>query len=464
MDTEPWLISWLAQAQDGPYWQRASLRPDYAKLTVPAYLIGGWYDGYRDSVPRMLASVPAPVRVLIGPWNHTFPHDAVPGPAIEWRADAVRWWDHWLKGSDTGIMSEPPVTVFVRHWHPPDLDLTEIPGRWRQEAALPPERAQWQAWHCAADGSLSLDPAAPATRYLRYVPSAGVAAGHWWGELTTDQRDADAWSLTFDSAPLTEDTEILGCPRVIIHGSADVAPLHWFARLCDVAPDGTSTLVTGAGRASAPDPRRDPLPGGDGLLPLDLHVTSWVFPRGHRIRLALSNALWPMIWPTPRQATAAVRVGGGATCVMLPVLADTREDGVQRPEPRFPRPGPSISPGGVRSWGAMVPVRWAVSRDEDGTAAVSWRGTTGTQFPWGRVVDEEYLRYQVHDDRPAEASARGEARTEIHLPGRLLIASSTLELSGDEAALRYRFRRELRCDGELIRERSWERRFRRGAW
>jgi uncharacterized protein len=214
MDTEPWLISWLAQAQDGPYWQRASLRPDYAKLTVPAYLIGGWYDGYRDSVPRMLASVPAPVRVLIGPWNHTFPHDAVPGPAIEWRADAVRWWDHWLKGTDTGIMSEPPVTVFVRHWHPPNLALTEIPGQWRREAAMPPERTQWQAWHCGADGSLSLEQgqAAPGTRYLRYVPSAGVAAGHWWGELTTDQRDADAWSLTFDSGPLAEDTEILGSP------------------------------------------------------------------------------------------------------------------------------------------------------------------------------------------------------------------------------------------------------------
>jgi len=83
MDTEPWLISFLAQAQDGPFWRRASLRPDYGRLTVPAYLIGGWYDGYRDSVPRMLAHVPAPVKVLIGPWNHTYPHNAVPGPAIE---------------------------------------------------------------------------------------------------------------------------------------------------------------------------------------------------------------------------------------------------------------------------------------------------------------------------------------------------------------------------------------------
>ena len=182
VDTEPWLISVLGQPRDGPFWRRGSLRPDYGRLTIPAFLIGGWYDGYRDSVPRMLAHVPAPVKALIGPWNHAFPHDAVPGPAIEWRADAVRWWDHWLKGIDTGIMTEPPVTVFVRHWHPPDTGLAEIPGRWRREAALPPERTRWERWYCGASGSLALDPPEPGTRQLRYVPSAGVAAGHWWGE------------------------------------------------------------------------------------------------------------------------------------------------------------------------------------------------------------------------------------------------------------------------------------------
>jgi hypothetical protein len=470
MDTEPWLISFLAQAQDGPFWRRASLRPDYGRLTVPAYLIGGWYDGYRDSVPRMLAHVPAPVRVLIGPWNHAFPHNAVPGPAIEWRADAVRWWDHWLKGAENGIMSEPPVTVYVRDWHPPDVDLAEIPGHWRKEQALPPERAELRTWFCGPEGSLSASPPAASTRSQRCVPSAGIAAGHWWGELTADQREADAWSLTFDSGPLEADTEILGLPRVELCGSTEPGPgntgpenagaLPWFARLSDVAPDGTVTLITGAGRAAVADPLRDP-PAADGALPLELHVTSWVFPRGHRIRLAVSSALWPMIWPAPQPGESTLRFGPDGTRLVLPVVPPAE---AERPAPQFPEPGPEEPPQGVRHWGEILPVRWTVHRDEAGTVSVSWRGTSGSEFPWGRVVDEEYLRYEVHDDRPAQASAHGEARTEVHLDGRLLVTTSTLDLDGDETSLRYRFRRELRSDGLVIRERTWERRFPRGPW
>jgi uncharacterized protein len=471
-DREPWLVTWLARQQDGPYWQRASLRPGYQRLRIPAFLIGGWYDGYRDSVPRMLAAAAAPVKIMIGPWNHTFPHNAVPGPAVEWRADAVRWWDHWLKGAPNGIMSEPPVTVYIRHWHPPDPDLAEIPGHWRTETAFPPERTTYRAWYCGPERTLAADPPPDGSVTLRYVPSAGVEAGHWWGELTVDQRGADAFSLVFDTPPLAEETEILGFPLVELHGSADAEPLHWFGRLCDVAPDGTVTLVTGGGRAGRPDPQRDggslaasatparPAPEDPGAragapgLPLELHVTSWVFPRGHRIRLTLSNAMWPMIWPTPSPATATVQLGPAGTRLVLPVVP-----AAGRPAPVFAQPAPGDHAPGVRHWGEMLPVRWTLERDDTGASAIWWRGSTGTDFPWGRMVDEEYLRYCVHDARPASASAHGEARTEIHLDGRLLIFTSVLDLGGDAESLRYSYRRELRCDGALIRERAWKRRY-----
>ena len=311
-DSEPWLMTWLGQQQDGPYWLRNSLRTDYSRLTVPAFLITGWWDGYRDSVFRMTQNAHAPVKALIGPWNHTWPHIAVPGPAVEWRSRAVRWWDHWLKGIDTGLLDEPMADVYVQTWRPPDPNLTELPGHWRSEDALPPERTRREVLYCGSGHTLATKPGPEEPLRLRYVPSAGVEAGHWWGELTVDQRGADAYSLVFDSAPLAEDVEILGFCRVEIHGSADASPLNWFARVSDMAPDGTTTLVAGGGRSDRPDPLRDPaapVPGpvvgevgaGAGAepepdwLPLQLHACSWVFPRGHRIRLAISNAMWPMI-------------------------------------------------------------------------------------------------------------------------------------------------------------------------
>jgi predicted acyl esterase len=466
-DAEPWLATWLGQQQDGPYWLRNTLRTDYSRLTIPAFLITGWWDGYRDSVFRMTKNAHAPVRALIGPWNHTWPHEAVPGPAVEWRAHAVRWWEHWLKGIDTGLLDEPMADVYVQTWRPPDPDLAELPGYWRSEDALPPARTRHEVLYCGPGRLLSREPGPSESAQLRYVPSAGVEAGHWWGELTVDQRGADACSLTFDSAPLEEDLEILGFCRVEIHGCADASPLNWFARVSDVAPDGTTTLVAGGGRSDRPDPLRDPVqpvsgPGGAGAgpqpdwLPLQLHACSWVFPRGHRIRLAISNAMWPMIWPTPHPATATVRLGPTGTRLALPVVPSE-----QRPAPRFADFEPAEELDGVRSWGDVLPVRWTLVRDDRGVASISWRGTAGNEFGWGRVVDEEYLRYEVDDARPADASARGEARTEVHLPGRMLVFSSVLELDGDAESLRYRFSRELRRDGILIRERRWERRFRR---
>src|SRR6266567_272314 len=209
-DRPPWKLLWLRHQRDGHFWRRGSLRPDYARLRVPAFLIGGYLDGYRDSVPRMLHHVPAPVRAIVGPWNHTFPHAASPGPEIEWRHEAVRWWSWWLRGEDTGIMDEPPFAVFVRRCHPPRTGLDEVPGEWRWEDGWPLERGRDETLTLRDDHSLGPEAGPASSHRSAYVPSAGAETGLvWWGELVPDQGAADWACLVYDSAPLEDDVEIL---------------------------------------------------------------------------------------------------------------------------------------------------------------------------------------------------------------------------------------------------------------
>ena len=159
---------------------------------------------------------------------------------------------------------------------------------------------------------------------LKYIPSVGVEAGFWWGELLSDPRPVDAFSLVYDSAPLQQDLAILGRPQALLQASATAPLADWFARLSDVAPDGTVTQITGAGingaqRESMTEPRA--LEPGK-VYPLDIvmHLTSWVFPKGHRIRLAISNAQWPMILPTPYSMTTSLELGSAGSRLTLPVV------------------------------------------------------------------------------------------------------------------------------------------------
>ena len=251
-DAEPWLLTWLGLQQDGPYWLRTSLRTDYSRLhdpRVPDHRVVG---RYRDSVFRHDAERPRTGPRADRPVEPHLAARGGTGPAVEWRAHAVRWWEHWLKGIDAGL-PEPMADVYVQTWRPPDPDLTELPGYWRSEDALPPARTRPPgAVLRARPPAVARPPGPQESAQLKYVPSAGVEAGHWWGELTVDQRGADACSLTFDSARRSRRTwKFSGSAGSTIHGRADASPLNWFARLSDVASDGTTTLVAGGAQIRA---------------------------------------------------------------------------------------------------------------------------------------------------------------------------------------------------------------------
>jgi predicted acyl esterase len=448
--TEPWVLSWLRHQRQGPQWQRGSLRPDYQRLQVPALLVAGWLDGYRDSVARMLTHVPAPVRAVVGPWNHAWPHGATPGPRIEWRAEAVRWWDHWLKGRDTGLLREPRLTVFARDAYPPDPKLETIPGRWRSED-WPIERTDLRRFHLRPDRLLAPEPGGTGVHRLRYVPSAGAEAGPWWGELTVDQRPLDETCLVYETEPLDRDTEILGLPVATIDASFDAPLAHLFVRLSDAYPGGAVTLVTGGGRNGAH--RRSPehpeplVPGEVHRFEVPLRFTSWVFPAGHRIRVAVSSHLWPMMWPTPHRMTTALHLG--ESHIELPVIPPA-----ERPFPRWDPPERAPEVEDIGSRGEILPVVWDVRRD--GTRATAgFEGRSEAWFPWGRETYLERLVFDVDDERPDLATCRGDAENRAILSGRQVAWRGDLEIRSDPDTFHYRYRRTLEEDGRPIRELEW---------
>ncbi len=462
-DTEPWMLTYKAQQRDGPFWDRASTRDRLQDIRIPAFLIGGWYDGYRDSIPRMLANVKAPVKAIVGAWSHAWPHEPYPNPGMEWRYEAVRWFDQWLKGIDTGILNEPRFAVYVRNWHAPGPYLEYAPGSWRYEDGWPIARVRDQILFPQTDHTLSAGVPAATMQALRYVPSIGVEAGGpvmWWGDVAHDQRPTDAYSLTYDSEPLAEDTEILGLPRATLAVSADARRANWMARLSDVAPDGTVTQVAGAAfngnhRMSAREPSAI-VPGQEFTIAIEMHFTSWVFPRGHRIRLAVNNAQWPMLWPTPDPMTTTLRLGGG-TRLSLPVVPFE-----QRPVPAFlppaaspPMPGFETLDAGTSSGYGEIS---SVDRNpQTGAATATATNSGGYRYPWGTERYHETIRHDVTDSAPDKAAVLGTHRMEVELPGRNLVWEAELSFKSDHENFYYSYLRRLSENGRLLREKTWTR-------
>ncbi|MDH5566465.1 MAG: CocE/NonD family hydrolase [Myxococcales bacterium] len=464
-DQPPWFLSYAKHQRDGEFWRKNSLRWHTDRIQIPVYLIGGLLDGYRDSVPRMLAYLKAPVRAAIGPYKHDWPDDGVPGPNYEWRHEAVRWWDHWLKDRDTGMMEEPRLALFIREGHGPDRNLQTTPGHWIH-AEWPIPGASFRSFYPvegrrlearAGAAAREAKAAAPSIALLRYVPSYGIATGLWWGEPTGDMRPDDAGSLVFDSDIVTQPFEIAGFPRVYLRVSADAPLAHWVARLEDVQPDGTVSLVTGkllngSQRRSRLEPEAL-APGAVYDLEFDLHFTTWTFQPGHRVRLAISNALFPMIWPTPHPMTTALHLGVEQSRIDLPVIP-----AVERPAPPFRPPEPRDAPTEGRYF-ESVPWpqgHYVWTRDlVNGTASLEWKGHADFENRGRRIQTWERNAYETHDLRPAASRFSGEGGRRIVIDDRTLEFVSTIDVRSDEKDFHVTIRRTIRENGELIRERTW---------
>ena len=328
---------WMRQPWRGEYWRAGSVRDHIERIDVPVYTIGGWADAYSNAVPRLVASLKTPCKGLIGPWAHNFPHQGVPGPAIGFLQEAVRWWDRWLKGIDNGIEREPALRVWLQEAVKPEPQYESMPGRWVAERVWPSPDIEPLTLYLSSDGCTA-DAGEPEEQILSSPQTCGMRGGEWCafgsdGEMPRDQRPDDGSSLTWDTRRLKERIEILGAPIVRLSLRSDQPVANVIVRLCDVAPDGTSLRVSyGVLNLTHRNghTRPEPLVSGESYaVDIRLNDIAHAFPEGHRIRVAVSTAYWPIVWPSI--ATPHLRIMAGESVLTLPVREPRDEDAHLRP-------------------------------------------------------------------------------------------------------------------------------------
>jgi putative CocE/NonD family hydrolase len=332
-----WLKKWLQHQTRDAFWKHGSVCEDWSAIRVPVYAVSGWPDGYCRAVFRLMENLRGPRKGLVGPWAHRYPHIGAPGPAIGFLQEELRWWDHWLKGRDTGIMDEPMLRLYRMNSAEPAGHYEYRAGEWIAEPSWPSPNVAPTEFHLSAAGGLSRHGGGPQGVLDHSTPlDVGMASGKWCGysrpgDAPLDKRRDDAGSLTFETERLAEPLDIAGDARVVLDLEVDRPVAQLAVRI--VHPDGRSTRVTfGVLNLTHRDSHERPeplVPGRRYTITVPMKHVAQRFRAGHRLRLAISTNYFPMIWPAPEKAT--IRVHTEASRLILPIRPPVPEDAALRP-------------------------------------------------------------------------------------------------------------------------------------
>jgi hypothetical protein len=468
---EPPAARWMQHPTRDGYWKHGSIDEDYSAISCPVFAVGGWLDGYSNSIPRLLAHLRVPAIGIIGAHAHQFGFDErAPGPSYGFLQEALRWWGHWLKDEATGIMDVPKLRVFMGDDVPAAPWYERCPGRWVAEAQWPSPRIAAQRLFLNTG---RLEPTAQGGPPLTHTSSqtVGLSAGEWcpYGtggigpEFPGDQRFDDAGSLVFDSEVLAQRLEILGAPIVILELAVDRPTAFIAVRLNDVKPDGAATRVSfGILNLAHRNGHEHPEAlerGRRYRIKVQLNDAAYSFAPGHRIRISLSTTYWPMIWPSPEEVTLSVYPGSGM--LELPVRpADEAEEGA---EPSGP--AESAQPMKLRQL-EPPPCRNTITRDlvKARTEVLAERGSGYFEIEENAIQTGLNVveRMSISEAKPLSALTEVTSYARTGRNGLLINVTARSRLTGDAAEFTLESSLEVRENEHVVFERTWIHRMPRG--
>jgi putative CocE/NonD family hydrolase len=452
--SEPWSLNIFRHDTDSDYWRSKSINGNFQDVGCAVYLIEGWADWYANAELDAFRQLNCPKKVVIGPWGHYYPEEkfALPGPRIDTRVEYLRWFDYWLKGQDNGIMDEPPVTVFVRKWQQPSLLTLNEPGHWHCDTNWPPAASTTHTLFFDPTAH-DLAPLAPADGQVTYDyrPTVGMASGRVglgstspWG-MPTDQRVDDAFSACFTTPPLDNPMAILGQPEAVLHVSSSAEVAYFHVRVCDVAPDGTSRLLSHGGRLATHRQTHDlptPLePGKVYELRLKLRDLAYQIAPSHRLRIAVSSADFQNAWPTGMHARNTIHCGTAyPSRIELPITTAADE---QEASAAF-----EPSPHALPAESDIPKATYTLSQDMVSDSVICTLGASGD----GTVRRSDYT---VSNRDPAKASIISEVRYRAPHPNMAIDIESTCQTTSTGSEFTHAVQVSIRIEDKVHFQKSW---------
>jgi uncharacterized protein len=450
-------FEWQPHIDDAPFW--ASRLAHASRIEVPAFLIGGWYDLYADSMVRIFKAISAERRLVIGPWPHVFPDRAEREP-FDWVAQMCRWWDRYLPAAsgapaDQGTSGRPPPPVT----EPNVLLYVNGAARWRAYADWPPPTESLVLF-LGSNGHLELSPGDAGTeaafqsgdltgRTAGLLDPLGTGLG-----LPEDQHDDDMASLAFETESLTADLALAGRPHLDL--TVPLAPamdLRLVARICDVSPDGRSTLLT-SGWARV---LRSPEDKNEMAVEVRCAPVAAVVLAGHRLRVSLSSSDFPRMWPTAGGDFSVVVGGPLASRIALPRPGgpENREgwdhDGGEDWTDRVPRPVSATTP----AWSVSGSAGLRQIREVPGPIIETDIETRSElRTPRGATIwVNERFRAAASALKPQDARVHGDVRFVIELADGSKVDVAVESAFSERTS---RAKAQVTFDGRLVLDEVWQ--------
>lgn len=457
----PYQLNWLEHQTNDEYWRPASLRPNYDKIKCAVYIIGAWYDWYRNCAVRMYKKLEAPRKLLQGPWEHVFPDWGHPGAPINFMPQVVRWFDHWLKGIDTGMMDEPTLTTFMRSMTDPKPEDYPNSGYWREEYFWP--NSTEFKFFFGMNRSLVVENSGNGSDSFEYKPSVGIGYPTWekiWTSGSDEDRKYDLEnSLVYDTEPVQDTIEILGRPVLQFHFSSDAPQVNIVAKLFDVAPDGTLDPFTfGVLNSSHRESHTELLP----LTPeervkitLELDATSWILKKDHSLKLVLAGSSFPHTWPSPYLAKNTIWWGNETpSSLAIPVVSS----GDPTNAPNF---GPIQMPLDVYKMETTPTETEIIHKNHQST--FKWKTSHFGKLSEDNVEFQfdEHSSFTVSDENPGNAIAESTQDISRKTSNNHSRAVTFAKLESTKEIFTLSYKLVVTLNGKEKTQKSWEKSFKR---